>query len=445
MDLTRTVVGGLGVTGQAVVRALKTRGHEVIAIDDRPELVSAIATQLEVKLVSGTSETEVRKVLSDASTLILSPGIPEHHPINRIAGVSDLEILSELDLGAQWDERPRIAITGTNGKTTVTHLVREMLCQSGLSAIATGNSEVPFADAVQISPEDCEMFVVEASSFDLERVRYFRSDAAAWLNLSPDHLDWHGDFESYASAKAKIFQGQRASDFAVLPVKGDSMAPWLPQLEAQLVTFGLSEGDVCFAGDHLVAHGEQIIAISDLPLSRPHDLLNAAAASALAKLMGVSGQAIGEALSEFEGLGHRMEYLKTIGGIRFFNDSKATTPHATIAGVSGLRNSVLIAGGRNKGLDLTLLETLVPLLDGVVAIGECAEEVSEVFKGALEVLTATSMEEAVRKAMKIAASGNGNIILSPACASFDWYQNYEQRGDDFRQIVGQMVKEYEAR
>ena len=153
MDLTRTVVGGLGVTGQAVVRALKTRGHEVIAIDDRPELVSAIATKLEVELVSGTSETEVRKVLSDASSLILSPGIPEHHPINRIAGLSDLEILSELDLGAQWDERPRIAITGTNGKTTVTHLVREMLCQSGLSAIATGNSEVPFADAVQISPE----------------------------------------------------------------------------------------------------------------------------------------------------------------------------------------------------------------------------------------------------------------------------------------------------
>ena len=212
MDLTRTVVGGLGVTGQAVVRALKTRGHEVIAIDDRPELVSAIATKLEVELVSGTSETEVRKVLSDASSLILSPGIPEHHPINRIAGLSDLEILSELDLGAQWDERPRIAITGTNGKTTVTHLVREMLCQSGLSAIATGNSEVPFADAVQISPEDCEMFVVEASSFDLERVRYFRSDAAAWLNLSPDHLDWHGDFESYAAAKAKIFQGQRASN-----------------------------------------------------------------------------------------------------------------------------------------------------------------------------------------------------------------------------------------
>ncbi|MEE3255967.1 MAG: UDP-N-acetylmuramoyl-L-alanine--D-glutamate ligase [Actinomycetota bacterium] len=434
-DLSRVVVGGLGITGRALTEALIFREHRVTVVDDRPKSVTALADALGIELVDSKSLTELEKVVSDATAVVASPGIPPHHPLQRIADEQGVPVLSELDVGALWDERPRAAVTGTNGKTTVTELTSRILERSGIKAAAVGNTSTPFVGAIADESNESQVFVVEASSFALHRSRYFQSHAAAWLNLSPDHLDWHGDFESYATAKSKIFQGQQPSDFAIIPHQRDTIAPWLGPVQSQTVTFGLSTGDIHCTEHELIAHGERVIDLADLRLSRPHDCLNACAAVALSLSMGASLQGGREVLSEFAGLAHRMEFVKSVKGVRFFNDSKATTPHATIAGVEGFNAVVLIAGGRNKGLDLTGLAAAKPLLRAVVAIGESSDTVAEIFAGALPVVVSGSMGDAVAQAFRLAEQTKADVVLSPACASFDWYGSYSERGDDFKQIV----------
>ena len=434
-DLSRVVVGGLGITGRALTEALISRDHQVTVVDDRPNSVAALVDALGIELVDSKSLAELEKVVSEATAVVASPGIPPHHRLQLVADEQGVPVLSELDIGALWDERPRAAVTGTNGKTTVTELTTLILERSGVKAAAVGNTGTPFVGAIANESNESEVFVVEASSFALHRSRYFQSHAAAWLNLSPDHLDWHGDFESYATAKSKVFQGQQPSDFAILPQQRGAIAPWLGPIASQTVTFGLSSGDIHCTGHELVAHGERVIDLADLRLSRPHDCLNACAAVALSLSMGASLQGGREVLSEFAGLAHRMEFVKSVKGVRFFNDSKATTPHATIAGVEGFNAVVLIAGGRNKGLDLTGLAAAKPLLRAVVAIGESSDTVAEIFAGALPVVVSDSMGDAVAQAFRLAEQTKADVVLSPACASFDWYGSYSERGDDFKQIV----------
>jgi UDP-N-acetylmuramoylalanine--D-glutamate ligase len=214
-------------------------------------------------------------------------------------------------------------------------------------------------------------------------------------------------------------------------------------IEAQLVTFGLGAGDVHCTESELIAHGEAIIAVSDMPLSRPHDQLNACAAVALALSTGVSTHLIAQVLATFEGLAHRTEYVAKVRGLRFFNDSKATTPHATIAALSGFDNAVLIVGGRNKGLDLSDLRELVPALTGVVTIGETSPILAEVFDDLVPSVAANSMEDAVTQAVQLARTSGADVVLSPACASFDWYLNYVERGDHFKRVVEQLKSEGE--
>ncbi len=437
-DLSRVAVGGLGLTGRALIEALIARGHHVVVTDDQPEAVMKTASELAVEIVDSTSEADLAELLNRVETVVASPGIPRHHKLLRMADEKDIVVLSELDVGAFWDQRPRVAVTGTNGKTTVTELTAGILNNSEVRAAAVGNTEVSFVKAVTGQYDDTEVFVVEASSFALDRVQHFRAQSAAWLNLSPDHLDWHGDFESYATAKAKVFHSQTSSDFAIVPHELGSITPWLPELESQRITFGLSAGDVHCTRSELTAHGEKIVDISDLALSRPHDLLNACAAVALSLSIGASTHGAQETLCNFGGLPHRMELVTTNKGIRFFNDSKATTPHATTAGVSGLDAVVLIAGGRNKGLDLSELASVKAQVRAVVAIGDASEDVIEVFATDLPATIADSMEDAVSRAFDYAVRFEADVVLSPACASFDWYSNYVERGDDFKRIVSEL-------
>ena len=443
-DLSRVAVGGLGLTGRALTEALIARGHHVVVADDRPEAVVEAASELAVEIVDATSEEELENLLSRVDTVVPSPGIPRHHKLLRLADDKEIAVLSELDVGSLWDHRPRIAVTGTNGKTTVTELTTKILNNSEVKAAAIGNTEVSFVAALADQPEKNDVFVVEASSFALDRVQHFRAQSAAWLNLSPDHLDWHGDFESYAAAKAKVFHGQGSNDFAIVPHELGALAPWLPKLEAQRITFGMSAGDVHCTRSELTAHGEKVIDIGDLLLSRPHDLLNACAAVALGLSMGASIHGAEEALAGFQGLPHRMELLVTNTEIRFFNDSKATTPHATVAGISGLDAVVLIAGGRNKGLDLRELASIKSQLRAVVAIGDASEDVIEILGKDLPTTIANSMEEAVSQAFQYAVRFQADVVLSPACASFDWYSNYVERGDDFKRIVDELTQERRA-
>ncbi len=443
-DLSSVAVGGLGLTGRALAEALLARGHHVIVADDQPEAIMEAASKLAIEVVDATSEEQLDEALSKVDLVVPSPGIPRYHNLLRMADKKGIAVLSELDVGAFWDHRPRAAVTGTNGKTTVTELTAQILNNSEIKAAAVGNTEVSFVAALADQFDENEVLVVEASSFALDRVQHFRAQSAAWLNLSPDHLDWHGDFESYALAKAKIFHGQSSDDFAIVPNELGPLASWLPKLEAQRVTFGLSAGDVHCTQSVLSAHGEKVIDLSDLPLARPHDLLNACASVALSLSMGASIHGARETLCDFQGLPHRMELVATSKKVRFFNDSKATTPHATVAGVGGLDAVVLIAGGRNKGLDLGELASLRSQLRAVVAIGDASEDVIEIFRGDLPVAIANSMEDAVSLAFDYAVRFRADVVLSPACASFDWYSNYVERGDEFKHIVGELNERREV-
>lgn len=435
-DLSRCLVVGLGVTGQAVSRALRTRGHQVVLADDRPDGEGARRAAAEAGLtVEDAGDDSVLAGLVAAATAVIpSPGVPRHHPIYRLADSLERPVVSELDLGAMWDDRPVAAITGTNGKTTVTTMVATMLRRAGIVADAVGNTETPLVEAIDSTDPRAEAFVVEASSFRLERVRQFRPAAAAWLNLAPDHLDWHGDLQSYAAAKARIFAHQGPGDVAVLPEDRSDLEPHLGSLQARIVTFGGATADVGVVDGRVVAHGASLVDVATMRRRHPHDLANGCAAAAVALAMGADPASVADELREFSGLPHRLQPIATIDGITFHNDSKATAPHATLAGLAGFHDAVLIAGGRNKDLDLFELQQIAPQLHAVVAIGEAADTIDEVFSGLVPVERASSMRRAIDAARRLAPEG-GDVVLSPACASFDWYRSYEARGDDFRRLV----------
>ena len=439
-DLSRCLVVGLGVTGLAVCRALDARGYGLLLADDAPDRVDASAGRYSDEVEDAANAGRLRELVAQSTAVVPSPGVPQHHGAYRLAEELGRPIVSELDLAAMWDDRPVVAITGTNGKTTVTTQVTTMLRRSGIIAEAAGNTETPLVDAIDATDEDvprAEAFVVEASSFRLERVELFAPRAAAWLNLAPDHLDWHGDLESYAAAKARIFANQGPDDVAVVPVADDDVRSRLPELRARVVTFGL-RGDVGPVGDVLLAHGTELVRVADMRRNRPHDLANGSAAAALALAMGAAREAVADELREFSGLPHRLQTVATIDGVTFHNDSKATAPHATLAALAGFDRAVLIAGGRNKDLDLGALAQAADRLVGVVAIGEAADEIEAAFSGAVPVERAGDMVAAVDAARAMAVEG-GDVVLSPACASFDWYPGYEARGNHYREIVNELA------
>jgi UDP-N-acetylmuramoylalanine--D-glutamate ligase len=324
-------------------------------------------------------------------------------------------------------------VTGTNGKTTVTTLVTAMLRASGIVAIDAGNTEVPLVSAID-DPVP-EVFVVEASSFRLAPLRRFRPTAAAWLNFAPDHLDVHLDLASYEAAKANLWARTEGDDLAVANADDPVVMAHVPT-GARVETFGLGrQADWYEDGGTLRGPGGQgVLAVADLPRTLPHDIANALAATATARGGGASLDGARAALTSFSGLPHRVTPVGEADGVSWFDDSKATAPHATVAAVSSFDSVVLIAGGRNKGLDLGSLADLVPRLRAVVAIGDAADEVAAVFEGRVPVVTAGSMGAAVAAAREAARPGD-TVLLSPGCASFDWYGSYAERGDDFARAV----------
>ncbi|WP_419945879.1 UDP-N-acetylmuramoyl-L-alanine--D-glutamate ligase [Candidatus Poriferisodalis sp.] len=433
------LVVGMGVTGCAVARALAAHGHEVIVADDRPDRATRAAEMAGLTLTEVHDSTEVGLLSSlviRAAAVAPAPGVPPRHPCYRLADASSTPVVSELDLAAQWDGRPVAAVTGTNGKTTVTTLIERMLNRSGISAAAAGNTDVALVDAIS---EDVDTFVVEASSFRLCRTRLFAPAVAVWLNLAPDHLDWHPDFGDYAACKARIWAHQGPGDVAVAPYGDPGIGPRTAGIEARNVTFAAADAlgapaDVRFEAGMLMAFGSPLVDVAALPRKRPHDLSNAAAATAAALEMGASADAVVAGLRSFAGLAHRLAFAGRVGGVSFYDDSKATAPHATVAALTGFSDAILIAGGRNKGLDLSDLAEAAAHVRGVVAIGESADAVIGSF-GRLrphhpEMRRADSMPEAVELAYRMALPA-GDVVLSPGCASFDWYSSYRDRGQHF--------------
>ena len=425
------LVLGLGVSGCAASEALISRGYNVCVVDDYlSESIHEWADDLSLELLPIPESDKWDNLLQRFSQIVVSPGIPDRHPVFDSAFRVGSLIIDEGDLASKWDKRPRCAVTGTNGKTTVVTLVTEMLKHSGLNAFAAGNLETPVVAAIEDTTADC--FVIEASSFRLAHTLSFKASPAVWLNFAPDHLDHHLNLDSYLNAKKRVWEG--------VTKKYDALAnfsdPIVKQHSPEGATgFGVMGSCSYVDGFNLLIEDDVVVDIRDLPRNMPHDLENAQAALLLAKKFGADMESCIEILNGFTGLKHRVELVAQKNGISFINDSKSTTPHSTVSALRGLQDVVLIVGGKNKGLDLTILKEAKPV--AVIAIGEAAEEMTEVFKEVCSSKIANTMNEAVELAYK-KAPPMGTVLLSPACSSFDWYGSYSERGSDFIRAVSEL-------
>ena len=427
------LVVGLGVTGEAVARALVARGTDVVVVEDRPtERHAAVAAELGVELRAAPDADELDRLVAAAEAVLPSPGVPDRHRVFALARAAGVPVRSELDLAGAWDARPVVAITGTNGKTTVTTMVTEMLEAAGRPAVAAGNTDLPLVTA--IDDPATEVFVVEASSFRLGHTRHFRPLVATWLNFAPDHLDVHASLAAYEEAKARIWADQGPDDLAV--ANADDPVVRAHKGAARRVSFSRHEQAGYHVADGVLVtdDGTELIAVDRLWRTFPHDVANALAAAATALGAGADPASVRRVLTGFSGMHHRVELVGERAGVPFYDDSKATVPHAVAAALAGFESVVLIAGGRNKGIDLSPLAADLGRVRAVVAIGEAAPDVAAAFAGRRPVVHAASMDDAVARAAALATPGDA-VLLSPGCASFDWYSSYGERGDDFARAV----------
>lgn len=427
------LLAGFGTANQAVARALAARGHDLIVFDDRGDsaVVTAAATLgLELEIAPGPARLD--ELVRSAGAVIPTPGLPERHPVLEAACARGVPAASELDLAGAWDSRPIAAVTGTSGKTTVTETVVAALESSGVTAVAAGNNDLPLVSAIERS--DVEVFVVEASSFRLSHSRSFEADAACWLNFAPDHLDVHRDLASYEAAKARLWQRLPPTATAIANRRDATVMSHLRDDRASWTFSDEGRADWCRDNHVLTGPDGPMVEVGELRRAMPHDIANALAAAATASVVGATTEGIGDALRNCQPGDHRVQRVATIDGVTYFDDSKATTPHATVAALRSFEEAVLIAGGRNKGLDLHRLRDAIDRVSCVVAIGEAACEVAEVFAPDRPVLMAGDMAEAVDLAATAAETGTA-VLLSPACASFDCYSGYAARGEDFTRVV----------
>jgi UDP-N-acetylmuramoylalanine--D-glutamate ligase len=437
----RALVHGLAITGASTVRALRRHGHEVVVTDDRiDDDTRRLADEIGVELSAPPGEPGAREEwIAGFELFSPAPGVPESHPLVLAARTAGVPVRSEIEIAYRWEQeraggpRPMLAITGTDGKTSTTELTVAILRAAGLTTAALGNTEVPLLDA--IDDDRFDAFVVECTSFRLAFTEQFRADAAVWLNLAPDHLNWHDSMDTYEAAKARIFSQQRADDAAIGFVGDPAVMAHLDRAPGRHLTFGHEHADYHVADGVLVGPAGAIADTSIMRRRLPHDLTNALAASALALETGLAGtDAIAAALSEFRAPEHRLEPIVEAGGVTWYNDSKATTPHAAATAIRAFDSLVLIAGGSRKGVSLAPMAAEPHRLRAVVAIGEAAPDVHDVFDEVAHVVDADSMPAAVATAGSLARPGDA-VVLSPGCASFDWFRNYEERGTVFKQLV----------
>ena len=401
----RALVHGLAITGVSTVRALQRHGYDVVATDDViDDAKRHRATELGIEVTH--LPVDLARFVRGFELISPAPGVPEGHALIAAALAVGVPVRSEIELAYRWEQerpggpRPILAITGTDGKTTTTELTVAILRAAGVRTAALGNTDVPLVDAVE---SDLDAFVVECTSFRLAWTEQFRADAAVWLNLAPDHLNWHASMDTYVGAKARIFELQADTDTAIGFVDDPIVMQHLDRAPGRRRTFGVSGADYHLAGTMLTGPHGPIADVSAMRRRLPHDITNALAASALVLETGLaSTTAIAEALATFEAPPHRLEPIGSAGGIEWFNDSKATTPHAASTAIRAFESSVLIAGGSRKGVDLSPMAEHAHRVRAVVAIGEAAPDIHAVFDGLTTVVDAHDMQEAVEQAASCA-------------------------------------------
>ncbi len=425
------VVLGAGVAGRAAAAALVDEGASVVVSEARSAgglgpVDDLVALGIDVRAGGHRPEH-----LVGADLVVASPGIPPGAEVFAWARERGLEVWGELALAAALARAPYLAVTGTNGKTTATGMLAACLRAGGLDAVACGNIGYPVTTAAR-EPHDA--LVVEASSFQLERDGSFHPRVSVLLNLAPDHLDHHGSFDAYRAAKAAVFANQRGDDVHVGNRDDAAAAAVSGRATCAIRWFtGTDPGpaEVGYAGDRLIARMDDGDAeLGTVEPARAGARENAAAVAAAALAYGVAPSAVETGIAAFEPAAHRGEIVADVDGVRFLDNSKATNVHAALAAVAAVDDAVLIAGGRAKGQDLGSLATGADRLRAVVAIGESAGALEDAFAGRVPVARAASIEDAVAAAFATAGRP-GVVLLAPACASWDQFASYEERGDRF--------------
>ena len=444
MDLTgkRVLVVGLGKSGVASALFLKAHGARVTVSDTKTgdELHSEIPVLLDHGITVETGGHGER-TFRGQDLIVVSPGIPLDAPALVQARALGGSVIGEIELAARFLPGPIVAITGSNGKTTTTTLTGEIMTAAGLPALVGGNIGTPaIALAERATPQS--VIVLEVSSFQLETIHSFRPKVAVILNVTPDHLDRHRTFEAYVDAKARILENQQSTDLAVLNADDPTCVAMAARTKARVFWFSrqkeVQQGAWVLDGNILFRDGAQqreIMLVSEIPLKGAHNLENVLAAVCAGALMACAPEKIRQAVREFKAVEHRLEYVATIRGVDYYNDSKATNVDATIKAMESFPANIhLILGGKDKGSDYTLLNDLLRQRGKrVYTIGAAAAKIESQIKG-VEVVHADTLENALRKANAVAEPGDV-VLLAPACASFDQFKNYEQRGQVFKEIV----------
>ena len=445
MDLNgkRVLVVGLGRSGVASALFLKSRGARVTVSDAKSEdqLRKEIPALLDHGIAVETGGHGER-TFKNQDLIVVSPGVPvDAEPISQARALGQ-DILGEIELAAEFLQGQIVAITGSNGKTTATTLTGEILSAGGLKTLVGGNIGTPAISLVpQATPET--VTVLEVSSFQLETIRHFRPKIAVVLNVTPDHLDRHRTFTAYVDAKARVFENQQGEDFAVLNADDATCVELAGRTRAQVFWFSrkreveqgafVRKGDVLFRG---TGGQREVMLASEIPLKGSHNLENVLAAVCAGALMGCEAGKIGDAIRDFKAVEHRLEYVATLRGVEYYNDSKATNVDATIKALESFPANVhLILGGKDKGSDYTVLNDLLrERVKCVYTIGAAAEKIQSQIKGPTAIVHTGTIESAVKQAAASASPGD-IVLLAPACASFDQFQNYEHRGRVFKELV----------
>jgi UDP-N-acetylmuramoylalanine--D-glutamate ligase len=443
----RVLVVGLGKSGVASALFLKAHGAKVTVSDTKSgdELRNEIPALLDHGITVETGGHGER-TFRGQDLIVVSPGVPIDAPPLVQARSLGEAVIGEIELAAQFLPGPMVAITGSNGKTTTTTLTGEILTAGGLPTLVGGNIGTPAISLVEGAKSET-VIVLEVSSFQLETIQTFRPKVAVVLNVTPDHLDRHRTFEAYVNAKARMFENQTGEDFAVLNEDDPTCLEMAARTRAQVFWFSrhkevkqgawVREGNIVFRDGSQQQRSQQleIMQVSEIPLKGAHNLENVLAAVCAGVLMGCSPGKIRQAVRDFKAVEHRLEFVATIRGVDYYNDSKATNVDATMKALESFPANIhLILGGKDKGSDYSVLNDLLrKRVKLVYTIGAAAEKIESQIKD-VEVVHSETLENALRKANAVAEAGDV-VLLAPACASFDQFKNYEQRGKVFKEIV----------
>ncbi|HXF38756.1 MAG TPA: UDP-N-acetylmuramoyl-L-alanine--D-glutamate ligase [Blastocatellia bacterium] len=459
MDVSgkKVLVVGLAASGVAASRMLLSRGAMVIGNDAKPEAgIRDAASELRKLGAMLSLGGHPESLFVNADLIVVSPGVPADLPVLESARTAGIEIISEPELAGRFLRGRMIGVTGSNGKTTVTTLIGELMRAAGAEVIVGGNIGTPLTSLIEKST-DSSWTVAELSSFQLEMIDSLRVNVAIVTNITPDHLDRHGTFENYMRAKHRIFLNQNEGDWAVLNGHDQGVADMADQLgiSSRRIYFS-SKGPETMTGeaadvylDGGIIHttmlkdyrgAMKVMRLEEIPLPGMHNVENvmtALAATFCAMGTGEDGlQALCEAIKQFKGVEHRIEFVAEIDGIKFYNDSKATNVDSTMKALEAFeRNIIVILGGKDKDSDYTVLAPLIrERVKQVILIGAAGDKIAAQLAGSSEMSRARSMQEAVLKAMEVATAGD-IVLLAPACASFDMFDNYEHRGRVFKEAV----------